>query len=83
MTTATITSKGQITIPKNIRDELLLHSGDQLDFSVTPRGELLVKPMTRRVSDVFGCLYRAKQAPVSVEAMNQAIRKRMAGANKK
>ena len=39
--------------------------------------------MTRRVADVFGCLHRAKQAPVSVEAMNQAIRKRMAGANKK
>ena len=83
MATATITSKGQVTIPKGIRDELLLHSGDQLDFSITPRGELLVKPMTRSASDVFGRLHLAKQAPVSIEGMNQAIRKRMAGASKK
>ena len=83
MATATITSKGQVTIPKGIRDELLLHSGDQLDFSITPRGELLVKPLTRSVSDVFGRLHRTKQTPVSIEAMNQAIHKRMAGFKKK
>jgi hypothetical protein len=39
--------------------------------------------MTRSVSDVFGRLHRAKQAPVSIEAMNQAIHKRMAGFKKK
>jgi antitoxin PrlF len=75
MAIATITSKGQVTIPKGIRDELLLHSGDQLDFSITPQGELLIKPMTRSVSDVFGRLHRAKRAPVSIETMNQSIHK--------
>jgi AbrB family looped-hinge helix DNA binding protein len=75
MAIATITSKGQVTIPKDIREELLLNSGDQLDFSITPQGELLVKPMTRSVSDVVGRLHRPKQAPVSIEAMNQAIHK--------
>jgi antitoxin PrlF len=83
MATATITSKGQVTIPKGIRDELLLHSGDQLDFSITPHGELLAKPVTRSVSDVFGRLHHTQQAPVSVEGMTQAIRKRMAGISKK
>jgi antitoxin PrlF len=83
MATATITSKGQVTIPKGIRDELLLHSGDQLDFSITPQGELLIKPMTRSVSDVFGRLHRAQQAPVSIETMNHAVYKRMAGFKKK
>ena len=75
MAIATITSKGQVTIPKDIREELLLNTGDQVDFSITPQGDLLVKPMTRSVSDVFGRLHRPKQAPVSIEAMNQAIYK--------
>jgi AbrB family looped-hinge helix DNA binding protein len=75
MAIATITSKGQVTSPKDIREELLLNTGDQVDFSITPQGDLLVKPMTRSVSDVFGRLHRPKQAPVSIEAMNQAIYK--------
>lgn len=42
--TATITSKGQVTIPKRIREQLQLEAGDQLEFVVTQDGELTVRP---------------------------------------
>lgn len=41
---ATITSKGQVTIPKRIREQLQLEAGDQLEFVVTQDGELTVRP---------------------------------------
>jgi AbrB family looped-hinge helix DNA binding protein len=56
MTTATLTSKGQVTIPKEIRDRLMLHTGDRIDFTVTDNGDVLLKPPTRRVDDLFGRL---------------------------
>lgn len=77
MTMATITSKGQITIPKDIRDSLLLHSGDKIDFSITERGEVLLKPLTRRVDDMFARLHKPGQKALSPEAMDAAIKSRM------
>ena len=77
MTIATITSKGQITIPKAIRDSLLLHNGDKVDFTITERGEVLLRPVTRRVDEVFGRLHRAGQKALSPEEMDAAIKNRM------
>lgn len=77
MTIATITSKGQVTIPKEIRDSLLLHNGDKLDFSITDRGEVILRPLTRRVADVFGRLHKPGQAARSTDDMNAAIQARM------
>jgi len=42
--TATLTSKGQITLPKAIRDRLRLHAGDQLEFLLGEDGRLEVIP---------------------------------------
>lgn len=50
MTMATITSKGQITIPKEIRDSLLLRNGDKVDFTITDQGEVLIRPLSKRVA---------------------------------
>lgn len=77
MSTATITSKGQITIPKEIRDSLMLHTGDRIDFTVTENGEVLLKPLTRRVDDLFGRLQKNGQQALTVEAMDAAISKRV------
>lgn len=77
MTLATITSKGQITIPKAIRDSLLLHNGDKIDFSITERGEVLLRPVTRRVDEVFGSLHKVGQKALSPEEMDAAINARM------
>jgi AbrB family looped-hinge helix DNA binding protein len=73
---ATVTSKGQVTIPKSIRDALRLHTGDKLEFIVTQEGDTLVRPVTKKVDDVFGRLRKPKRGPVSVEEMDSAIRRR-------
>jgi antitoxin PrlF len=77
MTTATLTSKGQITIPKEIRDRLLLHSGDQLDFQLTGQGEVLLKPVTRHVDEVFGRLSKPGQKTLTPAEMDAAIKQRI------
>jgi len=76
MTTATLTSKGQITIPKEIRDRLMLHSGDKLDFQLTAQGEVLLKPVTRHVDEVFGRLSKPGQKTLTPAEMDAAIQQR-------
>ncbi|NEV64660.1 AbrB/MazE/SpoVT family DNA-binding domain-containing protein [Thiorhodococcus minor] len=77
MAVATITSKGQITIPKEIRQELLLHSGDRIDFKLTEQGKVLLRPVTRRVDELFGRLHKHGQQALSPEDMDAAIRHRV------
>jgi antitoxin PrlF len=76
MPTATLTSKGQTVIPKAIRDHLKLQPGDSLDFVVQDSGEVLIRPATEDIRRLKGLLHRPGRLPVSVEEMNQAIRKR-------
>ena len=78
MTQATLTSKGQVTIPKVIRDALHLASGEKIEFILSGDDTVLLRPVTRKVDEVFGRLhgYR-KSAPVSGDEMNKAIGKRM------
>jgi len=74
MSLSTLTAKGQITIPKAIRDQLQLHVGDKVEFVENDRHEIVLKPVTKRAAEVSGILSKyKKQQPVSVEEMNQAI----------
>jgi len=77
MALATLTSKGQITIPKIVRDFLRLHIGDKVDFVITQNGNALLKPVTRKVDDVFGRLHKPDRKPVSVAEMDSMIRNRL------
>ena len=77
MTLATLTTKGQVTIPKEIRESLQLHSGDKIDFFVNESGETVIRPISRKVDDVFCKLKNIKKEAVSVEEMNQAIQNRL------
>jgi antitoxin PrlF len=56
--TATLTSKGQLTVPRAIREALHLRTGDRLEFDVEADGSVRVHALTRRVADVFGILAR-------------------------
>jgi len=76
MPTATLTSKGQMVIPKIIRDRLGLHPGDTLDFVVQDSGDVLIRPATDDVRRLKGLLHRPGRAPVSLEDMEKAIRRR-------
>ncbi|MBW2429283.1 MAG: AbrB/MazE/SpoVT family DNA-binding domain-containing protein [Deltaproteobacteria bacterium] len=76
MPTATLTSKGQTVIPKPIRDQLGLKPGDTIDFVVQENGDVLIRPAVQDIRRLKGMLHRPGQAPVSVEAMNLAIKSR-------
>ncbi len=77
MTLATLTTKGQVTIPKEIRESLKLHSGDKIEIIVTENGEAIIRPVSKKVDDIFCKLHKPGRKAVSVEAMNDAIRNRM------
>ena len=79
MAQATLTSKGQVTIPKQIREALHLSTGEKIEFILGDANTVLLRPVTRKVDDVAGCLsqYR-KPSAVSVEQMNAAIAARLA-----
>ncbi len=81
MHTATMTSKGQMTLPKPIRERLRVGAGDQVDFVVNDRGEIVVRAATGDVKELKGLL-RTRQAgktALRVEDMNAAILKAHAG----
>lgn len=69
---ATITSKGQVTIPKPIRDRLHLESGDKVDFILEDDGGLRVAPVTASVTRLKGMVPKP-EAPVSLEEMDAAV----------
>lgn len=79
MPRATLTSKGQITLPKEIREYLHAKTGTQIDFSIRENGEIVVKAVNRSVKELDGILAPFVKRPVTIEEMNEAIRKGWAG----
>ncbi|HEX2219436.1 MAG TPA: AbrB/MazE/SpoVT family DNA-binding domain-containing protein [Gemmatimonadales bacterium] len=73
MATATLTSKGQTTIPKEIRERLGLKPGDRLDFVVEPDGRVTLAPVNADVAELRGMLPRPAR-PASLEDMDRGIR---------
>ena len=69
---ATITSKGQVTVPKPIRDQLHLRPGDKLDFLLDESNRLRVEPVTAPVTRLKGMLPKPVR-PVSLAEMKDAI----------
>jgi AbrB family looped-hinge helix DNA binding protein len=78
MSISTLTSKGQTTIPLEIRDFLSLNAGDRLEFIKQEDGRVLLVPATVDVSALKGILPKPKKA-VSLRDMQKAIaaRKRL------
>lgn len=72
MTTATLSSKGQITIPKKIRDLYHLEPGDKIEFLEDDRGLVTIWPVTENVTKLKGMIAKPNK-PVSLEEMNRAI----------
>ena len=78
MPTATLTSKGQLTLPKAIRDRLRLGAGDRVDFLIKDDGTIVLRPATADVRELSGLLHRKGIKPLSVGEMDAAIRRRSA-----
>jgi antitoxin PrlF len=71
MTSATVTSKGQITIPADVRARLGLRPGSRLAFVPTASG-YEIHPQAASIKDLKGAVPRPTQ-PVSIDEMNEAI----------
>lgn len=79
MTTATITTKGQITIPANVRSALAVGTGDRVEFVLIEPGQFLFMAANRSVTELKG-MFGKPTKTVSVDEMNRAIAARGASA---
>ena len=70
MTIATLTSKGQTTIPKQAREHLKLSPGDKLDFVIEAEGRVVIRPAKPDVRALKGLLKRRDGKVLSIEEMN-------------
>jgi antitoxin PrlF len=73
---ATVTSKGQITIPAKVRNALGLDPGDRVEFVETGTREFAIVPANRSVRELKGMLRVKRNKPVSIEEMNRTITRR-------
>lgn len=73
MASSTLTSKGQTTIPKEIRSRLHLETGDRVEYVVEDDGRVVLRPLTAPISALAGMLQAKSRKPVSIEDMDEAI----------
>lgn len=78
MATATLTSKGQITIPAFVRSVMKLETGSRVEFVEIENGQFLITPAVHSVQLLKGALQKPK-TPISIEQMNLAIANKGAG----
>jgi antitoxin PrlF len=70
-TDTTLTSKGQMTIPKAIRDSLGMKAGDRMTFTLMPDGIVVLRVKNKRVSDLGGILHKKGRKAVPVELLSR------------
>ncbi|MEM1154849.1 MAG: AbrB/MazE/SpoVT family DNA-binding domain-containing protein [Pseudomonadota bacterium] len=73
MSSATVTSKGQITIPKYIRTQLGIRTGDRIAFAIDDAGGVRFVPMTTTLADLKGSIPKPRK-PVSLADMQASIK---------
>ena len=76
MASATVTSKGQITIPAKVRANLGLSEGDKVEFVEIGQGQFAIVAATRSVKELNGLFKGRRHRPLSIAEMNATIRRR-------
>jgi AbrB family looped-hinge helix DNA binding protein len=77
MLNSTVTSKGQVTIPKKIREFLNVRTSDKIVFIPVEVGKVIITVRKNSASELFGMLKHRRQARlVSIREMDSTIRKR-------
>ena len=72
MTTAsTLTSKGQTTIPKEIRDGLGMKPGDRISFTLMPDGTVIMRVKRKSVMELAGVLHKKGRKPVRIDELSR------------
>ena len=80
---ATVTDKGQVTVPKEIRDKTGIAPGSRLDFELQDDGTLRVRVLARGVDNLFGLVHRPGTKPRSIKAMDEGIAAAAAARNQR
>jgi antitoxin PrlF len=73
MAITTLTSKGQITLPKEVREHLHLGKGDRLEFVIRGDGEVQVKPVAGSYRELLGMLRRPGRRLPPAEALDREL----------
>ncbi len=73
MPRSTVTSKGQITIPKEVRDEMGLKPGDRVDFVKDRNGRFALKPINSNFRSLRGMIKSPLGRPITLKEMDEAI----------
>lgn len=76
---ATVTSKGQVTIPKEIRETLSIEAGTKLEFVVEQDGELTVRPKTPPMDRLRAVQDQLSKHDVDLEAMRSESKQAWSG----
>ncbi len=82
MATATVTSKGQITIPQKVRAALGVGFGDRIDFVELEKGQFMIIPATHSIKELKGFI-KKRGKPVTIEEMNGAVALRNLNSSKR
>ncbi|GLQ56806.1 AbrB/MazE/SpoVT family DNA-binding domain-containing protein [Devosia nitrariae] len=77
MPTATVTSKGQITLPKDVRDDLKLRPGDKVEFEKRD-GRYVLRPRNRSIMELAGILHRPGSKAMTIEEMDEKLAQALA-----
>jgi AbrB family looped-hinge helix DNA binding protein len=72
-----MTSKGQTTVPKEVRTYLGLEEGTQVEWTLDD-GKATVKPKTVSLDDIYGMLWRPEEPSMTVEEMDEALGRALA-----
>ncbi len=68
---ATLTSKGQTTIPKAIRDSLSMKTGDRMTFTLMPDATVVMRVKTKSVTELAGVLHKKGRKTVPIEQLSR------------
>jgi len=68
---ATLTSKGQTTIPKDIRDSLSLKTGDLLTFTLMPDATVVMRVKNKSTTELAGMFFKKGRKAVPVELLSR------------
>ena len=70
-TDATLTSKGQMTVPKAIRDSLSMKAGDRMTFTLMPDGVVVLRVKNKRVAGLAGVLHKKGRKAIPVALLSR------------
>jgi antitoxin PrlF len=73
MPSSTMTSKGQITVPVQVRNAMGVEAGDRIEFVELEKGHFEIMAATRSLKELNGLFKGRRKKPVTIEEMDEAI----------